>query len=329
MGPSLLAGALAAGGSPDSRRPRSAGSHGRGGSGGRGPPLAQTPSAEAMSKRMCLHFAAGRCKDHLNGTCRYTHSWDSLPHYWKHTDHPPASIRLHNAAKIKLVADLLEKTCDLTRIGVGHDLKVKMAHPYRMQLKAVYCIENRTMFERYAVTRKAVAETSPTPLPVSEVATKETWMALRHDCNERYLWHGTSQKTIDVIMKNSFDPRFATEGLFGAGVYFAEHCSKSDQYCTPHDGNPDTGDYHLVLARVIMGHSLRITKKEHASGNVMAKAKPGDPTPRVPPPVPGTTRPYDSVSAQYGRANYREFVVYDKHMAYPEFVVVYNRVPRL
>ena len=50
-----------------------------------------------------------------------------------------------------------------------------------------------------------------------------------HESNERLLFHGSS--FINAIVQNGFDERHAYIGsMFGAGIYFAEHSSKSNLY---------------------------------------------------------------------------------------------------
>lgn len=47
--------------------------------------------------------------------------------------------------------------------------------------------------------------------------------------NERMLFHGSP--FINAIVQKGFDERHAyIGGMFGAGIYFAEHSSKSNQY---------------------------------------------------------------------------------------------------
>ena len=54
--------------------------------------------------------------------------------------------------------------------------------------------------------------------------------------NEHFLYHGLNASFIPGITKFGFDPRYCSlEGMFGAGLYFAEHSSKSNQYV--HSGN--------------------------------------------------------------------------------------------
>lgn len=72
-------------------------------------------------------------------------------------------------------------------------------------------MQNRKLWERYAHRRQEIAE--------------ENYL----QSNERMLFHGSP--FINAIVQRGFDERHAyIGGMFGAGIYFAEHSSKSNQY---------------------------------------------------------------------------------------------------
>lgn len=72
-------------------------------------------------------------------------------------------------------------------------------------------VQNRKLWERYAHRRQEIAE--------------ENFL----QSNERMLFHGSP--FINAIVQRGFDERHAyIGGMFGAGIYFAEHSSKSNQY---------------------------------------------------------------------------------------------------
>lgn len=72
-------------------------------------------------------------------------------------------------------------------------------------------VQNRKLWERYAHRRHEVAEENSI------------------QANERMLFHGSP--FINAIVQKGFDERHAyIGGMFGAGIYFAEHSSKSNQY---------------------------------------------------------------------------------------------------
>ena len=64
--------------------------------------------------------------------------------------------------------------------------------------------------------------------PTSPSSTNRVPSSTSH-ANERMLFHGSS--FINAIVQKGFDERHAyIGGMFGAGIYFAEHSSKSNQY---------------------------------------------------------------------------------------------------
>ena len=116
---------------------------------------------------------------------------------------------------------------------------------------------------------------------------------------------------MNAIPTSGFNERKASlNGMFGAGVYFAENSCKSDQYCGPIDS---AGPFYMFLCRVAMG-------KLHI-------AETATPTAREAP------EGFDSVVAVTSQTHpnasldlYREFIVYDGAQVYPEFLVEFLRV---
>jgi len=168
--------------------------------------------------------------------------------------------------------------------------------------------------------------------------------------NEYYLFHGTSDETIKIILDMGFDERYAeVNGMFGPGIYFAENSSKSNQYvaCPKCDGGsiPRKGQkcscdaseiiYSMILSRVCLGNPYvcndykfwSLTKDDRQKN----RSENYSPIPQE-----GCTacthpiiREHHSVYAEKNqdglRLFNREFVVYDKRQTYPEFIIYYKR----
>jgi len=137
---------------------------------------------------------------------------------------------------------------------------------------------------------------------------------LTASANEFLMFHGTKPEAADSIAANHFDMAFACKtGLFGAGLYFAESSSKSDEYCQG-DGR---GWFPMIFCRVALG---RINYCPHVD----------------PVKDPGRDKLESScIGGEYhsvlgdrkkARGTYREFVVYDHYQVYPHFIVWYSRV---
>lgn len=72
-------------------------------------------------------------------------------------------------------------------------------------------VQNKKLWERYIHRRQEVAEENG------------------NQANERMLFHGSP--FVNAIVQKGFDERHAyIGGMFGAGIYFGEHSSKSNQY---------------------------------------------------------------------------------------------------
>lgn len=128
--------------------------------------------------------------------------------------------------------------------------------------------------------------------------------------NEFYLWHGTSQEGAASIAAEGFKVNLAGAAsgtMFGPGAYFAECSSKSDEYAKEWG---DSGIFALLLCRVTCGELFRTTQPRLTD---IRKALLGG--------------SYDTVlgDREAARGTYREFVVYDEALIYPEYIVQYRR----
>lgn len=142
-------------------------------------------------------------------------------------------------------------------------------------------------------------------------------LARDRSVNERLLFHGSN--FIESIQNYGFDERYAQRnGMFGAGVYFADHSSKSNQYvfgwgqgCQEHrDKSCYICERKLIYAQVALGRSL-VSKEAMPD---CAHAPPG----------------YSSVTGSPESTEnlvYPEYVIYNGDQAYPLFVIRYRICP--
>jgi hypothetical protein len=131
---------------------------------------------------------------------------------------------------------------------------------------------------------------------------------LDHELNEAYLLHAASYKAIDAIRNYGFEPKKSFRGLFGAGSYFAEDMTKADQYIDPKDET-----IYVFLARVCMGRP-----------DITTEPCPDRREPR------GYPEDFHSTVGEKMRNNtkirrFREFVIYERRQAYPEFILSLRR----
>mmetsp|Transcript_7267 Transcript_7267/g.20133 ORF Transcript_7267/g.20133 Transcript_7267/m.20133 type:complete len:844 (-) Transcript_7267:62-2593(-) len=133
--------------------------------------------------------------------------------------------------------------------------------------------------------------------------------------NEHYLWHGTGPAEAAGIAETGFDLEQAGSSrgaLFGRGLYFAESCLKADEYVRA----SENGWFPLILCRVTLGNVNYCDAEDpwelRDTFRASCRAGPGG---------------HHSVlgDREKVRQTFREFVVFDGHQAYPEYIVWYTR----
>ncbi|XP_070541191.1 poly [ADP-ribose] polymerase tankyrase-2-like [Ptychodera flava] len=168
----------------------------------------------------------------------------------------------------------------------------------RYNIIKVQKVRNKRLWERYVHRRKEIA------------------IENHNHHNERMLFHGSP--FINAIVNKGFDERHAyIGGMFGAGIYFAENSSKSNQYVygigggTGCPAHKDRSCYichrQLVFCRVALGKSFL-----QFSAMKLAHAPPG----------------HHSVIGRpsVGGLSYPEYVIYRGEQAYPEYLITYQIV---
>lgn len=161
-------------------------------------------------------------------------------------------------------------------------------------------------------------------LSIEYILHEKIWSRYRSYCqyispqrNEKLLFHGSM--SIDEIQYKGFDERHAqSDGMFGAGIYFAEHSSKSNQYvfgfgkgCLRHnDKSCYECERKMIYAQVALGRVLESRETlPHLS--------------HAPP-------DYNSVKGNPDKIeglNYPEYAIYSGYQAYPLFVIRYRIKP--
>lgn len=206
------------------------------------------------------------------------------------------------------------------------DRGVSVPVPSRFEIVHVNRNENAKLWRSYALKRtmiKQAINSSDGDLPPFGKYTSKTAVtnlggeALDTECNEWLLWHGTCFEGAEAICKVDFKQRLAgsaTGTLYGPGTYFAESCTKADEYSRPSGSGQYEGLCTLLLCRVVGG---RVRYTAEAEPNAGPEGLLGD----------CTHGPYDSVlgDREKCRGTFREFVVYASDQAYPEYIVLYRR----
>ncbi|XP_008113525.1 poly [ADP-ribose] polymerase tankyrase-2 isoform X2 [Anolis carolinensis] len=168
----------------------------------------------------------------------------------------------------------------------------------RYNILKIQKVCNKKLWERYTHRRKEVSEEN------------------HNHANERMLFHGSP--FVNAIIHKGFDERHAyIGGMFGAGIYFAENSSKSNQYVYGIGGgtgcpiHKDRSCYvchrHLLFCRVTLGKSFL-----QFSAMKMAHSPPGHHSVTGRPSVNGLAL--------------AEYVIYRGEQAYPEYLITYQIV---
>jgi hypothetical protein len=189
-----------------------------------------------------------------------------------------------------------------------------------LEVKSVVYVQNAEYYLNYRDRQNKILGKMRENQPRYDVKTSCASLAgvgrharnpLNRDCNEVYLWHGTSPEGARGITDTEFDLRRAgkaTGKLFGPGIYLAESCLKADEYTKP----DHRGLYPLVLCRTTLGNVNYCADEYPQAGALEASCRSGK---------------YHSIlgDRQVVHGTFREFIVYDKHQVYPEYIVWYAR----
>jgi hypothetical protein len=137
---------------------------------------------------------------------------------------------------------------------------------------------------------------------------------LDQNCNEWLLWHGTSLEGAKQICNEDFKQRYAgsaTGTLYGPGTYFAESCTKADEYAKEADVDGATV-FTILLCRVT-GGLVKYNAEIDPDAQALTDAVLHD--------------SYDSVlgDREACRNTFREFVIFGSDQVYPEYIVHYTR----
>lgn len=128
--------------------------------------------------------------------------------------------------------------------------------------------------------------------------------SLNKSLNEVFLWHGSSKPKVDIIAEAGFDERVSSlGGMLGGGVYFAEDSCKSGQYAEKSIAS--SRSHWFVLSRVLLGRPHYTTA----------------PMPEIRRAPDGSDSVVYTPDHNNGLGHHREFVIYDRFQAYPEFIV--------
>jgi len=189
------------------------------------------------------------------------------------------------------------------------------AVPDRMKLECAVSVQNHRVYEEYQLKcKKLKARRDDRVLPTIFTMQAECSILqeLNSEIHEVRLWHGTSKEAAESIAASDFRLNLAGSNagtLYGSGVYFADSCSKSDEYSQP----SADGLRCLILCRVALGCVLYNDEISPDGEQLTRKCLSGE---------------YDSVlgDREKCRGTFKEFIIFDEAQVYPEFLVFYRRI---
>lgn len=197
----------------------------------------------------------------------------------------------------------------------------------RLKVMSVVYVQNAESFVNYLARRRQILNMMTADDPVGdcwEVKTSQVPLVGvgRHKgnpvdkrINEHYLWHGCTPFGAKSITDDAFNLKLAGTSygsLFGPGIYMAESCMKADEYTRP----DERGYFPLLLCRATLG---RINYCDHPSPAALSAS------------LEASCRPaggFHSVLGDREKVNrtFREFIMYDNHQVYAEYIVWYKRI---
>jgi hypothetical protein len=237
--------------------------------------------------------------------------------------------------EFKNVSDMLTKTVESIHCNNPGNHKVTFS---KLQVSKIMRVQNPALWLRYHNRRQRIIQSKKGLAPLTKVA---TGAGTDPTANEFYLFHGLNHGFLDEITQFGFDPRHCSlDGMFGAGLYFADNSSKSNQYT--HSGTckltgmaglgqqnqcscKKTDEACMLLCRVTLGEPLIEVKfRGNGVGEFWngRRKEPTKPDGSLYNSVVGESK--KNVPAAY--LMFREYIVYESSQVYPEYKVFYKRV---
>ncbi|XP_067663064.1 uncharacterized protein [Haliotis asinina] len=230
---------------------------------------------------------------------------------------------------------LVQKTWDSTLVGQGKDA-LNLSHK-AINVIDIQRLENPELFKRYCQKRSSrftdaarighrctpieKLKGSQGPVKTSmqkiDILTKDMYS----EVNEYYFFHGTKMDRLQAILTSGLDSRVGnTNAMFGSGVYGAESSTKADQY-TDDKNARTTGSKQMMLMRMTLGEPFLTNDKNSPKYRR--------------PPCQDPNHRAETCDKNHGQCHsvigdgswlFREFVVYEPELCYPEYIITYNRV---
>lgn len=267
----------------------------------------------------------------------------TTPSYWNQFDakcllnsilNPTEKCKTTKASESEFTAvrSLVESTWESSKVGYGAD--ARNIHTTSISVTDVKRVENIDLWENYVLGRKKIIkkilrdgpfkdlEDIPQsiggPVMTSGYSNSALTRDLYPELNECYLFHGTKSQFVDNIMTKGIDPRHSGNNtMMGKGIYCAESSTKSDQYTDGKNHRLQVG-LKMILVRMLLG-------KIFVANNAQQFKLPPCETCLHDNCTIQHHEHFDSVVVDIQNKLFREFIVYDAHQCYPEYIITYDR----
>eukprot|EP00929_Paragymnodinium_shiwhaense_P113568 TRINITY_DN8184_c0_g1_i1.p1 TRINITY_DN8184_c0_g1~~TRINITY_DN8184_c0_g1_i1.p1 ORF type:complete len:785 (+),score=103.79 TRINITY_DN8184_c0_g1_i1:107-2461(+) len=242
----------------------------------------------------------------------------NLPPHWRNTDADMMNVLAQQpdftrVARMMGWGDEQEFVYGfLNRCTFHHDLPLPVGGcQTSFRVSKAYRVENLQLWRQYCSALAQIKRTCATAPPIEKQFigpladfAPEAKQVLNPDVNEMFLLHGTGRQQAEEIVSNGFDFRHArTSGYYGRGTYFTSQACKAVQY-----GHGQA----IIISRVIVGkpyYTPRVCKNlglpPDNCNSIVA--------------LPGLMQGHSQ-----GVQTHVEVVVFDRYVAYPEFVLFLN-----
>ncbi|XP_045203465.2 uncharacterized protein LOC123556644 isoform X2 [Mercenaria mercenaria] len=250
-----------------------------------------------------------------------------------------------NGDAFKTIVRMVASTFDSSKVGQGQDAAGLNAYSQLYVVK-IQRIENLELYDKFTSARQKVflqllksgdvkfpkVEQLPNctggPIQSSQFVNASLNKDLHTEINEVLLFHGTKDENIGTICTSGLDQRLGSgKAMFGPGIYGAECSTKADQYADDKTARTvgQGISKKMFLIRMVLGNSYLCSDqnphkyrrppctscyKDDCKDTKHARHKYG--------------HMFDSVVGDNGKL-FREFVVYDSALCYPEYLITYER----
>ncbi|XP_076468322.1 uncharacterized protein LOC143299086 [Babylonia areolata] len=266
-------------------------------------------------------------------------SYDKALEAWHKRGTKPNNVTAEERTEVD---KLIQATWEADKAGAGKDAR-NLTHT-QVQVVRVERLENPQLWQEYSHRRellfrrlehRASSASSAFFTPLEQLSgsrgvlkTTENIAArslldreIYHQINEHYLFHGTKKSILSKIFEQGLDFRMAGDKtMLGSGVYAAESSTKADQYTDFKQDRTTGEELKMILMRVLLGEPF-IHKHEKPQ---QFKRPPCMSCSQKRCDCQGSHL-FNSVIDDATRI-FREFVVYDQNVCYPEYIITYKRI---